>query len=98
MRRDAGDHHDGSGLVSSSPEGAARADYIFSQVTYDIITIGNHELYSYANAKEIYDHPERWNGRYLTSNVNITVEEDGRAVSKPIAERYAKFKTKQCVS
>lgn len=27
---------------------------------YDIIAIGNHELYSYASAKEIYDHCERW--------------------------------------
>ena len=46
--------------MSSTPEGAAKADGIFSQVTYDIITIGNHELYFYANAKEVYDHPERW--------------------------------------
>ncbi len=35
-------------------------------------------------------------GRYLTSNVNITVEdEEGRAISVPIGERYAKFTTKQ---
>jgi hypothetical protein len=60
MHRDAGDHHDGSGLVSSSPESAAQADEIFSQLTYDILTIGNHELYSYASAKEIYNHRERW--------------------------------------
>lgn len=86
------------------------ADVIFSQVTYDLITIGNHELYSYASAKEIYDHPERWlvswpgaleltarGGRYLTSNVNITVNVDGKAVSAPVAERVAKFETKQQV-
>ncbi|KAK1925880.1 putative vacuolar protein [Papiliotrema laurentii] len=90
---DAGDHHDGSGLVSSSPESAAQADEIFSQLTYDILTIGNHELYSYASAKEIYDHRERWRGRYLTSNVNITVLQDGNPVSTPIGERYAKFKS-----
>lgn len=35
-------------------------------------------------------------GRYLTSNANLTVETaDGRAVSVPIGERFAKFKTKQ---
>lgn len=33
----------------------------------------------------------------MTSNVNITVEEDGQAVSKPIGERYVKFETKQRV-
>lgn len=57
---DAGDHHDGSGLVSSSPESAAQADEIFAALPFDIMAIGNHELYSYASAKEIYDHPERW--------------------------------------
>ena len=35
------------------------------------------------------------NGRYLTSNVNITLEVDGQAVSKPVGEQYAKFETKQ---
>lgn len=34
------------------------------------------------------------NGRFLSSNVNITVEEDGKAVSVPISNRYAKFETK----
>jgi len=33
----------------------------------------------------------------LTSNVNITVDVDGKAVSAPVAERVAKFETKQQV-
>lgn len=36
-------------------------------------------------------------GRFLTSNVNITIEEDGDWVSVPIADRFTKFETKQCV-
>lgn len=33
-------------------------------------------------------------GRYLTSNVNITVfGDEGKAVSVPIGDRYAKFET-----
>lgn len=57
---DAGDHHDGSGLVSSSPDSASLAEDIFSMIQYDVITIGNHELYHYADALDIYEHQERW--------------------------------------
>ena len=53
--RDAGDHHDGSGLVSSSAESAKRTDEIFQKIQYDAFTIGNHELYNYEDAKEVYD-------------------------------------------
>jgi 2',3'-cyclic-nucleotide 2'-phosphodiesterase (5'-nucleotidase family) len=53
--RDAGDHHDGSGLVSSSRTSAAQADEIFQMLHYDIMTIGNHELYSYDTARVVYD-------------------------------------------
>lgn len=45
------------------------------------------------------DRPRRWadgrKGRFLTSNVNITVLEDGESVSVPVADRFAKFETKQ---
>ncbi|EIW67684.1 hypothetical protein TREMEDRAFT_33515 [Tremella mesenterica DSM 1558] len=90
---DAGDHHDGSGLVSSSPQSAARADEIFAMLPYDVMTIGNHELYKYSVAKQLYDQRDMWGARYLTSNVNITIEEDGEVVSVPIGERVAKFTT-----
>jgi 2',3'-cyclic-nucleotide 2'-phosphodiesterase (5'-nucleotidase family) len=60
MCSDAGDHHDGSGLVSSSPYSAARADEIFGMVDYDVLTIGNHELYKYESAKWLYDNAKRW--------------------------------------
>ncbi|CAK9780497.1 unnamed protein product [Cutaneotrichosporon oleaginosum] len=92
---DAGDHHDGSGLVSSSPEAAGLTDDIFGMLPYDVLALGNHELYKYEAARWIYDRRERWNGRFLTSNTNITVEEDGKVLDVPIADRFAKFKTKQ---
>jgi 2',3'-cyclic-nucleotide 2'-phosphodiesterase (5'-nucleotidase family) len=56
---DAGDHHDGSGLVSSSRHSAERADEIFNMVKYDIMTIGNHELYAYGSARWLYDNMQR---------------------------------------
>ncbi|KAL7422991.1 hypothetical protein Q5752_002289 [Cryptotrichosporon argae] len=92
---DAGDHHDGSGLVSTSPPSAAAADRIFAEVDYDVLTLGNHELYHYADALEVHRQSARWNGRYLTSNVNITLEEDGEVVNVPIGNTFAKFQTRQ---
>lgn len=35
--------------------GADRADEIFGHLEYDIMTIGNHELYSYEVAKSIHE-------------------------------------------
>lgn len=63
-------------------------------LTYDVLAIGNHELYKYEAARWIYDRRDSWGGRYLTSNVNITVEEEGQWKSVPIADRVAKFQTK----
>jgi len=38
----------------------------------------------------------QWNGRYLSSNVNITIPDTtGKAVSIPVGDRYAKFETKR---
>ncbi|KAK8858734.1 hypothetical protein IAR55_002963 [Kwoniella newhampshirensis] len=93
---DAGDHHDGSGLVSSSPDGPGRTEEIFSQLPYDVMAVGNHELYHYDDALELYEHMHRWNGRYVTSNVNITVKDSAeRWKSVPLGKQFLKFKTNQ---
>lgn len=55
IHSDAGDHHDGSGLVSSSAAGAEQADLIFQQLEYDIMTIGNHELYAWDVARVVHE-------------------------------------------
>lgn len=44
-----------------------------------------------------YERSDGRNGRFLTSNTNITVEEDGNVIDVPIADRFAKFETKQYV-
>ncbi|WVQ83059.1 hypothetical protein IAT38_005197 [Cryptococcus sp. DSM 104549] len=92
---DAGDHHDGSGLVSSSPTSASQAEDVFSMLPYDIITIGNHELYHYDDALDIYENQDRWDGKYVTSNVNITVKDGKGFKSVPIGKTHMKFETKQ---
>jgi 2',3'-cyclic-nucleotide 2'-phosphodiesterase (5'-nucleotidase family) len=103
--RDAGDHHDGSGLVSSSPTSAKSADEIFNMLQYDVLTIGNHELYAYDSARWVYDNKARLQvhlcnhrgelmssgGRYLTSNVEIEVD----GVMEVVGDRFTKFGTEQ---
>ncbi|KAF4563059.1 hypothetical protein EYR36_003498 [Pleurotus pulmonarius] len=61
------------------------------------MAIGNHELYIYANALDMHTNfAPQLKGRYLTSNVNITVaDKQGNPVSIPLGNRFAKFKTRK---
>lgn len=58
---------------------------------------GNHELYNFSVAKDVHEHfAPRWNGRYLTSNVNITLPDTFSPTglrSRPIGSLLAKFET-----
>jgi hypothetical protein len=46
----------------------------------------SHELYIYNNTLDVYKNfVPKWNGRYLSSNVNITVpDKHGKNVSVPV--------------
>jgi len=95
---DSGDLHDGTGLSDGFPAGGVDAhdsNKFFSQLPYDLLSIGNHELYIYNNTLDMYKNfVPKFNGRYLSSNVNITVpDEHGNNVSVPVGERFTKFKT-----
>ncbi|KAF8058688.1 Metallo-dependent phosphatase-like protein [Lyophyllum atratum] len=97
---DSGDLHDGTGLVDGFPPGgvdAHDANKFFTQLPYDVLAIGNHELYVYANALDMHQNfAPKYNGRYLSSNANITVpDKDGNPVSVPVGSRFAKFKTRK---
>ncbi|KAF8885966.1 Metallo-dependent phosphatase-like protein [Infundibulicybe gibba] len=97
---DSGDLHDGTGLTDGFPAGgvdAHDANEFFKQLPYDVLAIGNHELDLYANALDMYNNfAPRFNGRYLTSNANITVaDKHGKSVTVPIGSRFAKFKTRK---
>lgn len=55
--------------------------------TASLIRVRNsHELYIYANTLDMYQNfVPKMNGRYLSSNVNITVaDKDGNPVSVPV--------------
>lgn len=93
---DSGDLHDGNGLSDAEPfvhPGTPRgttSSKIFTRVPYDILAIGNHELYDIEIAQNMHDNfAPYWKGSYLSSNVNITTS----GTSVPIGSRYRKFKT-----
>ncbi|KAF8306030.1 hypothetical protein DL93DRAFT_2065823 [Clavulina sp. PMI_390] len=95
---DSGDLHDGTGLSDGYPSGGTdghESNKFFFDLPYDILAIGNHELYDYNVAYDMWKNfAPKWNGKYLSSNVNITVNDStGAAVSVPVGSRYRKFKT-----
>ncbi|SPO38973.1 uncharacterized protein PSFLO_04452 [Pseudozyma flocculosa] len=97
---DTGDLHDGNGLSDGFPPyGAGEpggkdaidghvSNKVFSMVDYDLLTIGNHELYNYTVAKDVFDNfRPRWIDRYMTSNVKIAVpdaDDPSRNHTEPI--------------
>ncbi|KAF7352259.1 Vacuolar protein [Mycena venus] len=102
---DSGDLHDGS----SPSERACRMDFrlggvdaqdsneFFKQIPYDVLAIGNHELYIYANTYDMHKNfAQHFKGRYLSSNVNITVfDANNQSVSVPVGSRFRKFTTRK---
>ncbi|KAI0379842.1 Metallo-dependent phosphatase-like protein [Hypomontagnella monticulosa] len=69
---DTGDLHDGAGLSDATTPDAEISMKVFDKVEYDLLTIGNHELYladvAYQTLDEISTY---WGDKYLTSNVQI---------------------------
>ncbi|KAG6827043.1 hypothetical protein H0H92_013388 [Tricholoma furcatifolium] len=74
---DSGDLHDGTGLTDGDPNGGVNgkeAIPFFTKLPYDLLTIGNHELYNYSVTLDVYKNfVPKFHGRYLASNVNITL-------------------------
>ncbi|KAK4231502.1 Metallo-dependent phosphatase-like protein [Podospora fimiseda] len=70
---DSGDLHDGTGLSDSTkPNGEVSNEIFAKQTGYDLLTIGNHELYVSDVAYQTFRNFSRtWDDRYLTSNVEI---------------------------
>ncbi|RDB25284.1 Uncharacterized protein PB2B2.06c [Hypsizygus marmoreus] len=78
-------------------EDANNATRFVSQLPYDLLTIGEEELYNYANAFDVHQNVAPvFKGRYLSSNVDITIaDKAGSPVSVPVGNRFAKFKTRK---
>nr|OQO29820.1 hypothetical protein B0A51_01977 [Rachicladosporium sp. CCFEE 5018] len=69
---DTGDLHDGAGLSDATSPNGVLSNPIFENIDYDILTIGNHELYiSDIAYEDFYNFSRHYGDRYLTSNVQI---------------------------
>ncbi|KAL4249233.1 Calcineurin-like phosphoesterase domain-containing protein [Abortiporus biennis] len=92
----------GTGLSDGFPPGGVdghETNKFLAMLPYDVMAIvrNNHEMSPFANTLDMHvNFAPKLNGRYLTSNVNITVPDaHGNAVSVPVGSRFAKFKTKK---
>ncbi|KAL2352406.1 Metallo-dependent phosphatase-like protein [Cryomyces antarcticus] len=89
---DTGDLHDGAGLSDATSLNGELSLPIFEQLDYDLLTIGNHELYISTIAYETFSNFSKVYGeRYLTSNVQITNPATGQL--EYIGNRYRYFTT-----
>ncbi|KAK2593756.1 hypothetical protein QQS21_008517 [Conoideocrella luteorostrata] len=86
---DTGDLHDGTGLSDSTKPDGEKSMPIFTEIDYDLLTIGNHELYVSEVAYQIFnDYARNWGDRYVTSNVKIMNKKTGQYEYPGVTKRY----------
>ncbi|KAK4939746.1 hypothetical protein LTR10_020030 [Elasticomyces elasticus] len=88
---DSGDLHDGTGFGDATTPNGELTLPIFKKLPYDLLSIGNHELYTTEIANDTHHNfAPNWGGRYITSNVDFNLT----GVAKPFSQRYAYWQTK----
>ncbi|KAJ4355363.1 uncharacterized protein N0V89_003379 [Didymosphaeria variabile] len=91
---DTGDLHDGAGLSDATKPNGNVSNAIFENIDYDLLTIGNHELYVTEIAYETFTNFSKVYGdKYLTSNVQISNPATGQW--EYIGKKYRYFTTEQ---
>lgn len=87
---DSGDRHDGNGLSDATVPNGLYSSPIFTQQKYDIVAIGNHELYLWEiTQQELEVMVPKLTDRYVCSNVEF--HRDGQYY--PIGQKYRFFTT-----
>lgn len=88
---DSGDRHDGNGLSDATNPPAIYTESLFTMMDYDIITIGNHELYQWQNSlQEFQTLRPKFGEKYVVSNVDILCNGEWT----PMGNKYRRFTTK----
>ncbi|SCU80594.1 LANO_0B00650g1_1 [Lachancea nothofagi CBS 11611] len=90
---DTGDKHDGNGLSDATVPNGRISTEIFNEQDYDLLTLGNHELYTAENTiLEYYSTAlsQKFKDAYVSSNVEF-VTDDGDLV--PFGSKYRYFET-----
>lgn len=91
---DTGDLVTGHGISDATSPRGKLSNQLIAEADYDVLTIGNHELYEADALEEMRRHfIPRWSGRYLTSNVEVN--DSNTKIIKPIGERWTSFKLSQ---
>lgn len=90
---DTGDKHDGNGLTDATNPNGVEAAQIFNEQDYDLMTLGNHELYMPENSILEYNTAtsHKFKNKYVSSNVEF-INDDGHTV--PFGNKYLYFETK----
>ncbi|KAL1880429.1 hypothetical protein Plec18167_003833 [Paecilomyces lecythidis] len=90
---DTGDLHDGAGLSDATDPNGVVSNNVFDVLDYDLLTIGNHELYVTDIAYETFaNFSKHYGEKYLTSNVQIINKTTG--AWEYIGNQYRYFTTK----
>jgi 2',3'-cyclic-nucleotide 2'-phosphodiesterase (5'-nucleotidase family) len=91
---DTGDLHDGAGLSDATSPNGKVSNVIFENLDYDVLSIGNHELYVSEIARETFTQFAKVYGdRYVTSNVQIKNKQTGEF--EYIGHKYRYFTTEK---
>lgn len=86
---DTGDLHDGTGLSDVTALDGQKSMPIFDEIEYDLLTIGNHELYVSEVAYDMFNHwARKWGDRYVTSNVKVYNNKTGQYEYVGATHRY----------
>ncbi|POR39355.1 Uncharacterized protein TPAR_00423 [Tolypocladium paradoxum] len=86
---DTGDQHDGNGLADATPVDGSKSMPIFDEIDYDLLAIGNHELYVSEVAYQMFnDYARKWGDRYVTSNVKVLNKATGQYEYVGATHRY----------
>ena len=90
---DTGDRHDGNGLSDLTYPNGELSSKIFMMLDYDLITIGNHELYREEISKHEYENlVPRYGDHFISTNVQYLNDDDEWVVFGNNTHRY--FETK----
>ncbi|KAF7729993.1 hypothetical protein EC973_003406 [Apophysomyces ossiformis] len=94
---DTGDTHDGNGLSDTTKPPGKITQPILKNIPYDILCIGNHELYgkqlwrkvNEVTADVVTNFVPHWKGRYLAANVYFKDLHNNKTV--PVGNKYTYF-------
>lgn len=88
---DSGDKHDGNGLSDATVPNGAKSLPVFIKADYDLLTIGNHELYELENTKQEIDIVvNHFKDNYVSTNVEFQLP-NGTYI--PIGQKFKYFST-----